>query len=43
MDHSAIIYLMGADDQFVTVIPYQEEDAAALAKLKSLAGLTPTS
>ena len=43
MDHSAIIYLMGADDQFVTVIPYQEDDAAALAKLKSLAGLTPTS
>jgi protein SCO1/2 len=43
MDHSAIIYLMGADDHFVTVIPYQEDDVSALAKLRSLAGLTPTS
>ncbi len=43
MDHSAIIYLMGPDDKFVTVIPYQEDDASALAKLKNLAALTPTS
>jgi protein SCO1/2 len=43
MDHSAIIYLMGPDDKFVTVIPYQEDDASAIAKLKNLAGLTPTS
>lgn len=43
MDHSAIIYLMGADDQFVTVIPYQEDDASAVAKLKNLAEQTPTS
>ena len=43
MDHSAIIYLMGPDDKFVTVIPYQEDDASAVAKLKNLAALTPTS
>jgi len=43
MDHSAIIYLMGPDDKFVTVIPYQEDDAAAVAKLKNLVALPPTS
>ncbi|MGC1778604.1 MAG: SCO family protein [Xanthobacteraceae bacterium] len=43
MDHSAIIYLMGPDNRFVTVIPYQEDDASAIAKLKNLAALTPTS
>jgi protein SCO1/2 len=43
MDHSAVIYLMGPDGKFVTVIPYQEDDASAIAKLKNLAGLTPTS
>jgi protein SCO1 len=43
MDHSAIIYLMAPDNKFVTVIPYQEDDASALAKLKNLAALTPTS
>jgi protein SCO1/2 len=43
MDHSAIIYLMNADGKFVTVIPYQEDDASATAKLKNLAALTPTS
>jgi protein SCO1 len=45
MDHSANIYLMGADDEFVTVIPYQEADASAVAKLKNLAASasTPTS
>ena len=48
MDHSAIIYLMGPDDKFVTVIPYQEDDASAIAKLKNLGGadadvLTPRS
>jgi len=43
MDHSAIIYLMGPDDKFVTVIPYQEDDASAVAKLKNLAAMTPTS
>jgi protein SCO1 len=43
MDHSAILYLMGPDDKLVTVIPYQEDDTSAIAKLKNLAALTPTS
>jgi protein SCO1 len=43
MDHSAVIYLMGPDGKFVTVIPYQEDDPSATAKLKNLAALTPTS
>jgi protein SCO1 len=43
MDHSAIIYLMDPDDTFVTIIPYQEDDASALAKLKNLAARTPMS
>jgi protein SCO1/2 len=43
MDHSAIIYLMNADGKFVTIIPYQEDDASALAKLKGLLASTPTS
>lgn len=43
MDHSALIYLMGPDDKFVTPIIYQEADASALAKLRSLAALTPSS
>jgi protein SCO1 len=43
MDHSAIIYLMGSDGKFVTMIPYQEDDASALAKLRNVVSLTPTS
>ena len=43
MDHSAIIYLMGPDNKFVTVIPYQENDASALAKLTNLVSTAPTS
>jgi protein SCO1 len=43
MDHSAIIYLMGADGKFVTFIHYQEDDASALAKLRSLAEAVPSS
>ena len=43
VDHSAIIYLMGSDGKFVTTIPYQEDDAAALAKLKSLVAIPQTS
>jgi len=43
MDHTSIIYLMGADGSFDTVIPYQENDASAVAKLKSLASQAPTS
>ncbi|MGB6751342.1 MAG: SCO family protein [Xanthobacteraceae bacterium] len=43
MDHSAIIYLMGPDEKFVSIIAYQEDDASALAKLKNLVSLTPSS
>jgi protein SCO1 len=43
MDHSAIIYLMGSDGKFATMIPYQEDDASALAKLRNVVSLTPTS
>jgi protein SCO1 len=42
MDHSSMIYLMDADEKFVTLIAYQEKDASAVAKLKSLAE-APTS
>lgn len=43
MDHSAMIYLMGPNDKFVTLIRYQEDDASALAKLRKLAAIAPTS
>jgi protein SCO1 len=43
MDHSAIIYLMGADGKFVSMIGYQEDDASALAKLRSIRSPSPTS
>ena len=43
MDHFAGIYLMGPDNTFITVMPYQEDDASAIAKLKNLVALTPTS
>jgi len=43
MDHSALIYLMGPDDKFASMIAYQEADASALAKLRGLASLTPSS
>jgi len=43
MDHSAIIYLMGPNNKFITVIPYRESDASSIAKLKNLAAITPTS
>jgi protein SCO1 len=43
MDHSAVLYLMGPDGRLVTVIPYQEDDASAIAKLKNLAALMPIS
>jgi protein SCO1 len=42
MDHSAMIYLMTADEKFDTVIPYQEKDDLALAKLKDLAATAPS-
>ena len=43
MDHSAMIYLMDARGRFDTVIAYQEKDATALAKLRKLLTMTPTS
>lgn len=43
MDHSAMIYLMGPDDKFVSLIRYQEDDASALAKLRKLVAMTPVS
>lgn len=43
MDHSAMIYLMDATEKFVTFIAYQEADASALAKLRNLVTLTPSS
>ena len=43
MDHSAIIYLMTADEKFDTVIPYQVKDATALAKLRGLIATAPSS
>ena len=43
MDHTAVLYLIGPDGKLVTVIPYQEDDTSAIAKVKNLAALTPTS
>jgi protein SCO1 len=43
MDHSAMIYLMDANEGFDSVIPYQENDASAVAKLQNLASQAPSS
>jgi protein SCO1 len=43
MDHSTIMYLMGADDKMVSAIEYQEDDASALKKLRSLIATSPSS
>jgi protein SCO1/2 len=43
VDHSSIIYLMYADGQFDTVIAYQEKDATALSKLRTLVASAPPS
>ena len=37
MDHSAVLYMMDPNVRFVGVIPYQEDSAKAVAKLKKLA------
>jgi protein SCO1 len=43
MDHSAIIYLMDSAGKLVTIMPYQEDDASALGKLRNLVAMTPES
>jgi cytochrome oxidase Cu insertion factor (SCO1/SenC/PrrC family) len=43
MDHSSMTYLMDASENFAAIISYQENDASAVAKLKSLALQAPTS
>jgi protein SCO1/2 len=43
MDHSTMIYLMGADGKFDTLIQYQEKDATAVAKLRSLVAAAASS
>jgi len=43
MDHSSLIYLMGPDGKFVSMIAYQEADASAVAKLRNLVSPTPSS
>jgi cytochrome oxidase Cu insertion factor (SCO1/SenC/PrrC family) len=43
MNHSAMIYLMTADDKFDTLIRYQEKDSVALAKLRDLLATAPSS
>jgi protein SCO1 len=43
MDHSSIMYLMGAQGEMVSAIAYQEDDASALKKLRSLAAAFPSS
>jgi protein SCO1 len=43
VDHGAITFLMFADGQFDTFIQYQEKDATALAKRRTLVGSVPLS
>jgi len=43
MDHSAAVYLMNADNQFVGTIAYGEAEETALAKLKRLIEKAPAS
>jgi protein SCO1/2 len=43
VDHGAITFLMFADGQFDTFIQYQEKDATALAKLRTLVESLPPS
>jgi protein SCO1 len=43
MDHSSIMYLMGADGKMVSAIAYQEDDASALKKFRSLVTTSPSS
>jgi protein SCO1 len=43
MDHSSILYLMDPDEKFISTIAYQENDNTAVAKLRRLAALAPSS
>jgi protein SCO1 len=43
MDHSTMIYLMDARGRFVAVIPYQDDDASAMAKLWNLVATAASS
>jgi cytochrome oxidase Cu insertion factor (SCO1/SenC/PrrC family) len=43
MNHSAMIYLMTANEKLDTIIPYQEKDATALTKLRDLIATAPSS
>ena len=43
MDHLTLMFLMETDGTLDTVIPYGEDDASAVAKLKKLASPAPTS
>ena len=43
MDHSAVLYMMDPNVRFVGVIPYQEDTAKAVAKLKKLAAQSAAS
>jgi len=42
-DHSAVLYMMDPNVRFVGVIPYQEDTAKAVAKLKKLAAQSAAS
>jgi len=43
MDHSAVLYMMDPNVRFVGIIPYQEDTAKAVAKLKKLAAQSAAS
>jgi protein SCO1/2 len=42
MDHSSVIYLIGPDGKFVSMITYQEKDDSALAKLRDVMAPGPS-
>ena len=38
MDHAAIIYLMAPDGEFITVIPYQEDESLGTGQAEKSRG-----